>query len=85
MLQKVLLAKNNLKILRPKVKKNLTNFQKKFCESPPCSLGPVLSGKERINMIKYIVFTFSNKITYFGGLSINKTYFHTQVMSSIDF
>jgi len=27
---------NNLKILRPKVRKNLTNLLKKFCESPPC-------------------------------------------------
>ncbi len=26
---------NNLKILRPKVTKNLTNFCKKFCKSPP--------------------------------------------------
>jgi hypothetical protein len=29
------LSLNNLKILRPKVKKNLMNFRKKFCESPP--------------------------------------------------
>jgi len=26
---------NNIKILRLKVKKNLTNLRKKFCESPP--------------------------------------------------
>ncbi len=26
---------NNLKILRPKVTKNLTNLHKKFCEFPP--------------------------------------------------
>jgi len=25
----------NLKILRPKVRKNLTNLHKKFCEFPP--------------------------------------------------
>jgi hypothetical protein len=29
------LSLNNLKILRPKVTKNLTNLHKKFCESPP--------------------------------------------------
>jgi len=29
------LSLNNLKILRPKVTKNLSNFHKKFCESPP--------------------------------------------------
>ncbi len=29
------LSLNNLKILRHKVTKNLTNFLKKFCESPP--------------------------------------------------
>ena len=29
------LSLNNLKILRPKVTKNLTNFRKKFCEFPP--------------------------------------------------
>jgi len=28
----------NLKILRPKVTKNLTNLRKKFCESPPRAL-----------------------------------------------
>jgi len=28
------LGRNNLKILRPKVTKNLTNLEKKFCESP---------------------------------------------------
>jgi len=28
----------NLKILRPKVTKNLTNFRKKFCEFPPRDL-----------------------------------------------
>jgi len=32
------LSLNNLKILRPKVTKNLTNLRKKFCESPPWSL-----------------------------------------------
>jgi len=26
---------NNLKILKPKVTKNLTNLRKKFCECPP--------------------------------------------------
>jgi len=29
------LGLKNLKILRPKVTKNLTNLRKKFCESPP--------------------------------------------------
>jgi len=29
------LSLNNLKILRPKVTKNLTNWPKKFCEFPP--------------------------------------------------
>jgi len=29
------LSLNNLKMLRPKVTQNLTNFCKKFCESPP--------------------------------------------------
>ncbi len=29
------LSLNNLKILRPKVTKNLTNLCKQFCESPP--------------------------------------------------
>jgi len=29
------LSLNNLKILRPKVIKNLKNFCKKFCEFPP--------------------------------------------------
>ncbi len=29
------LSLNNLKFFRPKVTKNLTNFRKKFCESPP--------------------------------------------------
>jgi len=29
------LSLNNLKILRPKVTKNLTNLRKKFCELPP--------------------------------------------------
>jgi len=29
------LSLNNLKILRPKVTKNLTNLGKKFCEFPP--------------------------------------------------
>ncbi len=29
------LSLNNLKILRPKVTKNLRNLHKKFCESPP--------------------------------------------------
>ncbi len=29
------LSVNNLKILRPKVTKNLTHLRKKFCESPP--------------------------------------------------
>ncbi len=29
------LSLNNLKILRPKVTKNLTNLPKKFCEFPP--------------------------------------------------
>ncbi len=29
------LCLNNLKIIRPKVTKNLTNLHKKFCESPP--------------------------------------------------
>jgi len=32
------LSLNNLKILSPKVTKNVTNLHKKFCESPPCSL-----------------------------------------------
>jgi len=32
------LSLNNLKILRPKVTKNLTNLCKKFYESPPCGL-----------------------------------------------
>ncbi len=30
------LSLKNIKILRPKVTKNLTNLLKKFCESPPC-------------------------------------------------
>jgi len=32
------LSQNNLKILRPKVAKNLTNLRKNFCESTPCTL-----------------------------------------------
>jgi len=32
---KTAVSLNNLKILRPKVMKNLTNLPKKFCESPP--------------------------------------------------
>jgi len=32
---KSFLSLNNLKILRPKVSKNLTNFRRKFCESHP--------------------------------------------------
>jgi len=32
------LSLNNLRILRTIVAKNLTNFCKKFCESPPCFL-----------------------------------------------
>ncbi len=32
---KLTLNQNNLKILRPKVKKNIKNLCKKFCESPP--------------------------------------------------
>ncbi len=31
------LSLNNPKILRPKVKKILTNLRKKLCESPPCT------------------------------------------------
>jgi hypothetical protein len=31
------LSLNNIKILRPKVTKNITNWRKKFCESPPRS------------------------------------------------
>jgi len=33
----------NLKILRPKVTKNLKNLRKKFCESPPRAEGDNLS------------------------------------------
>ncbi len=33
------LSLNNIKILRPKVTKNLTNSPKKFCESPPGQVG----------------------------------------------
>ncbi len=31
------LSLNNLKIVRPKVTQNLSNFNKKFCESAPKS------------------------------------------------
>jgi len=33
---------NNLKILRPKVTKNLTNLLEKFCEFPHCGLNQPL-------------------------------------------
>jgi len=46
------LSLNNLKILRPKVVKNLKNLCKKFCESPPWdSLNwdkELLKGKKKI-------------------------------------
>ena len=38
LLQDLILSLNNLKILWPKVTKNLMNLRKKFCESPPRDL-----------------------------------------------
>ncbi len=37
------LSPNNLKILRPKFAKNLTNMPKQFCESPPSILSSVIN------------------------------------------
>jgi len=40
------LSLNNLKILRPKVKKSLPNFRKKFCEFPPRGQRPIRLGQK---------------------------------------
>ncbi len=46
---------NNLKILRPKVRINLTNLNKKFCESPPHAEEVV-----KILLINYQFYTIEN-------------------------
>ena len=43
------LSLNNLKILKPKVTKNLKNLRKKFCESPPRSLIELNLGKRCVS------------------------------------
>jgi len=50
MLQK-LLSHYNLKILRPKVTKNIKNLHKKFCEFPPRAFAFVKAGHKHVDEI----------------------------------
>ncbi len=45
------LSLNNFKILRPKVKKNLTNLGKKICEFPPRAFSIIKAAHEHVDEI----------------------------------
>ncbi len=51
----------NLKILMPKVTKNLTNLRKKFCESPPCALLCFLKSEQNSLLIGRAGLDFKKK------------------------
>jgi len=67
----------NLKILRPKVTKNIKNLSKKFCEFPPRSLRTI-----NINECFYIVDTYRKQIVfeikYFNPIGLSKAFIHTR-------
>jgi len=48
------LSLKNLKILRPKVTKNLTNMPKKFCEFPPRAIKRYRVNANGLHNIKFI-------------------------------
>jgi len=45
------LSQNNLRIFRPKVTKNLRNFCKKFCDSPPRAFAYLKSESKHVDEI----------------------------------
>jgi len=61
---KITLNQNNLKILRPKVTKNLTNLCKKFCESPPTAFFSIAYNFKMIFQMRQ----FANNINFMRTL-----------------
>jgi len=56
------LSLNNLKILRLKVTKNLTNLPKKFCKFPSRSLDmPLYHALWLLNFLRYSMFVLSSE------------------------
>ncbi len=74
----------NFKILRPKVRKNLINFRKKFCEFPPITQLYYVSQGLRLNLEKIKMLDNCFKIIFApffsgGGGFISKYWFKPKI------